>query len=313
MITFISGGPRTAELVAGFRTFCRDDELAVVAGTGDMISSGGALLAPQIDRMLFLFSGLLNPRRLSGITGDSYVTHGYLRRLLQEEPVAVGDRERAVGIVRADLLARGHSLTAATELAAGAMGIAATLLPVTDKTVTLEARTPEGRLPAVLLKNSDYREVTGLELVSESGSAATAKALACIGDADAVIIAPDNPVLALMPVTGCGGVAAVLEGAFVITLLPPAGPLREEYLGWMKAADLDPSVKGLAGLFAGFTDLFVQDRRDPILLADTLRLDTRARKGRCEALAWDLSAMIRKTGGDRESRGPVVHKREKGP
>jgi LPPG:FO 2-phospho-L-lactate transferase len=312
VITFLSGGARTAELIGGFRTFCRDDELAVVTGTSDIYSSGGALLAPQIDRMLFLFSGLLNLRRLSGITGDSYITHGYMHRLGHDEPVAVGDRERAVGIVRADLLARGHSLTGATELAAGAMDIAATLLPVTDTRVTLQAETPEGRVPAVMLGEEDFGELSGLKLVSDEEPAATAKALACIGDADAVIIAPENPVLTLMPLIGYGGISAVLQDAFVITVLPPAGPLRDRYLGWMKAAGLDPSAEELAALFAGFTDLYIQDRRDPLLLADTLRLDTRPRKGRCEALAWDLSAMIRKS-GDLPGGGSWVHKREKGP
>lgn len=312
MITFLSGGARTAELVAGFRTFCRDDELAVVAGTCDIFASGGALLAPQIDRMLFLFSGLLNPRHLSGITGDSYVTHGYMHRLGHDEPVAVGDRERAVGIVRADLLARGHSLTGATDLAAGAMDIAATLIPVTDTRVTLRAETAEGRVAAILLGEESFGEVTGLELVSDDGPAATAKVLACIGDADAVIIAPENPVLTLLPLIGYGGVAAALKDTFVITILPPAGSLRDRYLGWMKAAGLDPSVEELAALFSGFTDLFVQDRRDTLLLADTLRLDTRPRKGRCEALAWDLSAMIRKS-GDMQGKRRRVHKREKGP
>ena len=67
-----------------------------------------AHLSPDIDTVMYLFSGVLNTGTWWGIAGDTFLTHKALLDLGTDEYIAIGDRDRAVQIARADLLTTGN-------------------------------------------------------------------------------------------------------------------------------------------------------------------------------------------------------------
>ncbi len=122
-----------------------DEEISIVVNTAEDIWTGGSHLSPDIDTVMYLFSGDLNTDTWWGINGDTFVTHEQLIRLGVDEFIALGDRDRATNIARGELLRHGATLTEATKTLANALGVRASVLPMTDTDVTTLIRTG-GRL-----------------------------------------------------------------------------------------------------------------------------------------------------------------------
>jgi LPPG:FO 2-phospho-L-lactate transferase len=302
MITFLSGGTGTLPLLLGMRRLLHDPEMAVVITTADAFAISGGHMLGSADAVTFLFAGILNTASWRGILGDTYATHRYLQALGRPESIAVGDRERAVQIVRADLLHSGMTLTRATEVLAGSLSISATLLPATDVPVRALVRTDEGLLPFPIWQAADDRKPEGIVLEHNGPLVATEAALSSIRNSDAVIIGPSEPAGGILPILACNGIREALSDMFVIAVSPftgsrdgsgPEGRL-------MRAEGLESSSQGVYALYEDFCDLFVQDVRDSAEVDGALRIDTRLHtQARCESLAWDLMAVVRRASGVR--------------
>jgi LPPG:FO 2-phospho-L-lactate transferase len=302
MITFLAGGSETCKLIRGMRSFAQDTDLAVVAGTADGMWVSGNYALPALDAMLFLFSGVLNTHAWSGIRGDSYTTSRFLHTMGRDEPVAVGDRERAVQIARSDLLAAGMSLTAATEVLAGSFGIVSTILPMSDDEVHLAIQC-DGEWMHVLEFERLRPPVSALQRVVpvfERRPTVSAKVVACLEESEAVIIGPENPFTRVLPFLCCEGMREALKDRFVIAVSPftPRGPRRDELEAMLRNEGLSPDTSGVHRLYEDMVDVFVQDIADPVEVGGAMRLNcSLSSKGRAESLAWDLMAVIRRHSG----------------
>ena len=99
-----------------------------------------------MDTVLYLCAGLLNEETWWGIAGDTFACHEALRSLGEEEVVRIGDRDRAVQLLRGELLRRGMTLTAATEFLAARLGVAVRVLPMADRPYATHVLVDDGRL-----------------------------------------------------------------------------------------------------------------------------------------------------------------------
>ena len=105
---------------------------------------------------------------------------------------------------------------------------------------------------------------------------ATKEVLSAIRDADAIIIGPSNPVTSISPILECGGIRDALKDQFVIVIspfigdAPVSGPAAELMMAW----DMAPNGQATYDLYRDFTDVFVQDIRDPAPIDGAIRLDT---------------------------------------
>ena len=147
MITVLSGGTGTPKLLRGLRRRLDDAELAVVVNTGEDCWVSGGHLSPDVDTVLYLCAGLLNEQTWWGITGDTFACHEALRSLGEEEVVRIGDRDRAVQLLRGELLRRGRTLTQATETLAERLGIGVRVLPMADEPYATHVLTDDGTAP----------------------------------------------------------------------------------------------------------------------------------------------------------------------
>lgn len=302
MITFLAGGGETCKLIRAVRSFARDTDLAVIAGTADGMWVSGNYALPALDGVLYLFAGMLDTREWSGIRGDSYATARFLQAMGREEAIAVGDRERAVQIARSDLMAAGLSLTAATEVIAGSLGIASPILPMCDDEVHVEVECDNDRLHLLEYERLRPPEsaIRAVAPVFERRPAAGRKVIECLEASEAVIIGPDNPLTRVLPFLACEGMEEALRRRFVIALSPFShrSPRRSEIEAMLKAEGLPPDSSGVYRLFEDVADVFVQDAGDPVEIEGAMRLDCAlSSKGRAESLAWDLMAVIRRRSG----------------
>ena len=278
MITVLSGGTGTPKLLRGLRRRLPDPDLAVIVNTGEDCWLQGNHLSPDIDTVLYLFADLLDTETWWGIRGDTFTTHETARRLGVDAFIAVGDRDRAVHIHRAELLREGRTLTEATAALAAALGVEAQVLPMTDAPYMSHVRTPEGLLhfQEYWVRHRARIPITGVVRLPPGRPAATGEAIAAIRETEAVVIGPSNPVTSIGPILECRGVVEALEEAFVVAVSPFIGdrPVSGPAAELMAAEGLEPTSRGVFGLYEGFVDVFVQDVRDPVEVPGAVRADT---------------------------------------
>jgi len=298
MISFLSGGTGTPKLLQGMRRIIEDRDISVVVNTAEDMWISGNHLSPDIDTVIYLFSGILNTDTWWGIRGDSFVTHKNLVKLGIDEFIAVGDQDRAVQIARGEMLRCGMSLTEATNELCRAFGITSTVLPMSDQEITTYVSTDEGDIHFQDYWVRHRGKVRINDVIRRSAEApkATNEVIDLIGNSDAVVIGPSNPVTSISPILECEGIRDLLKDKFVIAISPFIGdtPVSGPAAALMQAWDQEPTSAGIYNLYSDFVDVFIQDRRDRIELEGALRLDTlMTGVSKSEALAWEIMSIIR--------------------
>ena len=308
MVTFLAGGTGTPKLLAGLSAHYDPAATTVVGNVGDDVELGGLVVCPDLDTVLFARGGELDRETWWGIDDDTTATHAELRRLSEAaglstgprylpddrqtagreiadwrrfsgvgEFMEIGDRDRAVHLLRTSLLDEGESLTAATRRLAEAFGLELDLLPVTDDPVASLIDTAEaGRMHFQEFWVARRGEPTVTDVEFRGASTATLTEPAHEALADPVIVGPSNPVTSLGPMLAVPGVETALSETTVVAVSPfvedrvfsgPAANL-------MEGVGYDPSTAGVADAYP-FADAFVLDETDetsldrPVVRTDT--------------------------------------------
>ncbi|KUK04511.1 2-phospho-L-lactate transferase [Methermicoccus shengliensis] len=278
----LSGGTGTPKLLWGLKELLAPDELTVVVNTAEDVWVSGGLVCPDIDTVLYLFSDRLDTSRWWGVRNDTFSTADALRGLGMEEPLRIGDIDRATHLARAKMLGEGLTLTQATLELCHAMGVQERVLPMCDEPVSTMLETSEGRMhfqqfwvvrkgePDVL--SVSHEGLEGAHLTREVGEA--------LRENEWVVIGPSNPITSIRPILGVGGMRRYLSRKRVLAISPiiggraVSGPAEK----LMRACGLEPSSLGVSQLYEDFLDLFIIDHRDDVhpsqFAVDTVRADT---------------------------------------
>lgn len=298
MITFLSGGTGTPKLLRGMLELLDEQEIAVVVNTAEDMWLSGNHLSPDIDTVMYLFAGILDTGRWWGIRDDTYITHDLLARLGIEEFIAVGDRDRAVHVARGEMLRSGMRLTEATAALCEKLDVRATVLPMTDSTVTTYVKTRRGEMhfQEYWVKHRGDVAIDGVVRRYREPPVATRKVIEAIEASNAVIVGPSNPVTSISPILECAGVREALRRhRRVIAISPFIGdaPVSGPAAALMRAFGREPSSAGTYSLYEDFLDVFIQDVRDPVEIEGALRLDTlMVHRGKSLDLAKYLLTLI---------------------
>ena len=278
MITFLSGGTGTPKLLRGMQKVMDRHEISVVVNTAEDIWISGNHISPDLDTVMYLFSGILNTDTWWGLRDDTFTTHGEIEKLGIEEFITIGDRDRAVHIARGKMLREGMRLTNATKNLCDRFGVREDVLPMTDTEVTTRIKTDIG-----LIHYQDYwirargnLEIREVVRCSAEPPQTTEEVLQAVEASDVVVIGPSNPITSITPILECGGLKKVLAGRYVVAISPFIGnaPVSGPAAALMRASGFEPTSKGTLDCYGGLVDLFVHDIRDPVDVCDAVRLDT---------------------------------------
>jgi LPPG:FO 2-phospho-L-lactate transferase len=309
MIVLLSGGTGTPKLVQGMRMVVPDSDITVVVNTAEDLWISGGFLSPDIDTLIYLFSGLLDTGTWWGIAGDTFVTHDELIRLGSDEYIAIGDRDRALQIRRGEMLRESLTLTEATEALCSIMGISARILPMTDSPVATLIRTGDRTIhfQEYWVRHRGQLRVDEVLRHWDGPARATPRVISSIVESEGVVIGPSNPVTSILPILECEGVREALRDVPVVAVSPFIGdaPVSGPAATLMKARGCSPDSAGTYALYRDFVDFFVQDVRDPVQVPGAVRADTLMKTPR---IARDLSvlvlSLIREAGGRTRSPSP---------
>jgi LPPG:FO 2-phospho-L-lactate transferase len=283
MIVAVTGGTGGAKLVEGLAAVLEPLQLTVICNTGDDCVFHGLHISPDIDTITYTLAGLSDAEKGWGIKDDTFVALEQLRRLGSDAWFNLGDKDLATHITRTRLLRDGRKLSEITEQIRRALGVAVTILPMSDDRIETRVQTAAGEISfqEFFVKERWAPEVLAVRFASADQSRPAPGVLDAIRDAEAIIICPSNPVTSIGPMLAVPGIRSVLEkvNAPVLGMSPIigstaiSGPAHK----LMRAAGWEDSAFGVARCYHGFLDKFLIAEEDSKSAAEIAQLGIQTR------------------------------------
>src|SRR5579872_4554049 len=268
MIVVLTGGTGGAKFVDGLRRVIPPEELTVIVNTGDDHVWWSLYVSPDIDSIVYVLSDLLSSERGWGVRGDTFHCLQAMKALGEEAWFSVGDRDLATHLLRTQLLSQGQTLSSATAHIAKKLGLRSRILPMSDMRVETRVDTPAGDLnfEEYFVKRWYQDPVNSVRFVGASEADPAPGVVEAIGSAQAVLIAPSNPVTSIGPILAVAGIRRALQTtpAKVVAVSPIIGraAVSGPAANLMAAQGLRVSIAGVAKAYEDFLDILIADNSD---------------------------------------------------
>ena len=283
-LVLLSGGGGGARLAAGLSQSSAERPLLVVTNTGDDFEHCGLLICPDTDSVLYAVSKTIDRQRGWGRGEESWSVFEELKNLGGPDWFQLGDKDLALHLARAAMLAAGQGLAGVTQALGDRLGAPSnvSVLPATESPVRTHVVTEQGTMAfqeyfvahrcAPVLHDVVYEGID-----SASPAEQLRDALGHVGVAGTdIVLGPSNPFLSLAPILAIPGMQELLRHAArrVVAVSPiiggqalkgPAGKIMSE-LG------LDVSAEGWTRFmneqYPGLVDVWVWDETDQAAARD---------------------------------------------
>jgi LPPG:FO 2-phospho-L-lactate transferase len=276
-LTALAGGTGAAKLLRGLARIMDPRELTVIVNTGDDAEIWGLHISPDLDTVSYTLGGVIDEQKGWGLTGETFHALEQMARFGEPVWFNLGDRDLATHLHRTRLLREGRTLTEVTRSIAAALGVTATVLPMSDQPVRTRILGPDGWLTfqEYFVREKAQVEVRAVDYAGAAASVPAPGVLEAIASAQAVLVCPSNPITSVGPILAVPGLVEALgtTRANVVAVSPivggaavsgPAGRL-------MASAGLPVSAAGVARAYAAWLDRLVFDEQDRAL-ADEIQV-----------------------------------------
>jgi LPPG:FO 2-phospho-L-lactate transferase len=266
----LAGGVGGAKLAEGLAAHLGAD-LTVVVNTGDDLELHGLAIWPDHDTVAYTLAGLDDEERGWGLRDETWTVMDGLAALGDEPWFRLGDRDLATHLWRTDRLRAGARPTDVARELAAALGIAPTILPMTDEPVRTEVQTDDGWLEfqEYFVHRHQEPEVREVRFRGIEVARPTPEVLAAVAAADVIVIAPSNPVVSIGPILALPGMAGALaetrdRGVPVVAVSGIVGgrALKGPAGRMLMSLGHESSAIGVARLYVGLATTFIVDTTD---------------------------------------------------
>jgi len=271
-VVVLAGGFGGARMAHGFALLGDKVDLTVVVNTGDDVEVHGLHVSPDLDTVMYTLAGLANEETGWGVRDETWSASAMLERYGAPTWFRIGDRDLATHVSRTRQLRAGRQLSEVTATMAGALGVRAKLLPMSDDRVRTLVRTADEWLDFqdYFVRRHHADDVLELRFEGAQASAPAPGVEETIAGADLIVFAPSNPFLSVAPILSVPRMlpALLAAPAQVIGISPIVG--REAVRGpaaqIMRSLGGEPSAAGVARHYArtwpGLLDVLVVDHVD---------------------------------------------------
>ena len=276
MIVTLAGGVGAARFLEGLVQVLPPEQITAIVNTGDDITMHGLYISPDIDIVTYTLAGIVEESQGWGIHGDTTHTLSMLRKLGAETWFLLGDRDLATHIRRTELLRKGAPLSDVTDRVRRALGVGVRILPMSNDPVATVIQTPAGAMhfQHYLVQRHAQDPVLGVIFEGAQAARAAPGVLEAIRDADAILIAPSNPIVSIGTILAVPNVRAALQktAAPVVAVSPIVGgaPIKGPAAPLMRAQGFEVSARGVAECYRHLVDVLIIDQVDAAL-ADDIR------------------------------------------
>jgi LPPG:FO 2-phospho-L-lactate transferase len=214
VITVICGGVGAARFLRGLVRVVPCEEITAVVNVGDDLQLHGLHISPDLDTITYTLADQVDTQRGWGLKDESWQAMEMVSRYGGVDWFNLGDRDLGTHLFRTHRLSQGASLSEVTAEIAAAWSLGLRLLPVSDDLVrtmiTLRSGEEVGFQDYFVRLQHDV-PVSHIRLDGIEQSTPAPGVLDAIAGADAVVIAPSNPVVSVAPVLEVPGVQEAVE------------------------------------------------------------------------------------------------------
>ncbi|MGI8550705.1 MAG: 2-phospho-L-lactate transferase [Dehalococcoidia bacterium] len=303
MIVVLAGGVGAARFLEGVLSVVPQTELTVISNTGDDLDFFGLRVCPDVDIVIYTLAGVVDNARGWGLLHDTFHTVTAMQRFGHDTWFNLGDHDLATSLHRSRRLADGASLSQVTAEIATAYGLSLSILPMSDDRVATRVQTPAGELAfqEYFVQRRTEDDVLGVRFSGSERAQPAAGVLEAIGKAEAVFIAPSNPIVSIGPILAVSGIREALQKtrASIVSVSPILGgeTIKGPAAKMLRTLGHEVSARGVGLLYEDFLDALIIDQVDaalaPTIEADGLwvRVTDTIMRGRYEKTALARAAM----------------------
>jgi LPPG:FO 2-phospho-L-lactate transferase len=246
-------------------------EVTAVVNVGDDLVLHGLYICPDLDTVTYTVAGAIDTERGWGLADESWNAMEMLGRLGGERWFNLGDRDLGTHLYRTGRLAQGADLSTVTAEITKAFGLELRLLPVSNEPVRTFVTLPdEGGVEVAFQQYFVERQhdvrVSKVRFGGIEHASASPGVLDAIDDADAVVIAPSNPIVSIEPILAVRGVRAAIERnrgrTVAISPIVAGAALKGPADRLLRELGHESSVVGIARLYSSLASVLVVDEAD---------------------------------------------------
>ena len=273
MITVLSGGVGAARYLVGQVRATPPEQVVAVVNVADDVTLHGLRVSPDLDTIVYTLAGVVNPATGWGRDGETWNALDELRACGLDAWFALGDRDLGAHLFRTSLLARGLPLSEITARMAAARGLKCRVLPVSDDRIETRVTLASGDQTGAEVGFQEYFVKLGHEVaVSKVRFDGIEDArpgpgvLEAIEEAEAVVIAPSNPVVSIDPVLAVPGVreavAARRDRSVAVSPIVAGAALKGPTARMLKEMGSEADVASIARRYRDVVSALVIDEAD---------------------------------------------------
>lgn len=281
-VTVLCGGVGAARFLRALSGVHPATETIGIVNTGDDTALHGLRISPDIDTVTYTVAGAIDPERGWGLRDETWRAMEALARYVPVRPAGshaaptwfnLGDRDLATHFYRTARLAEGATLTDVTAEIATAWGLQQRLLPMSDERVSTMVTLRDERLEVSFQEYFVQRHhgvaVSAVRFDGIADARPTAAALAALHTAQAIVVAPSNPLVSIGPIRALAGIDEALaqrrEQVVAISPIVGGAALKGPADRMLVELGMEASVVGVARLYAPIAATLVIDTVDAAL------------------------------------------------
>jgi LPPG:FO 2-phospho-L-lactate transferase len=255
-ITVLAGGIGGARFLRGVRAACPGDDITAIVNTGDDVTLHGLRICPDLDSVMYTLGDGIDPDRGWGRDKETWRIKDELATYGAEPSwFGLGDLDIATHLVRTRMLDAGFPLSDVTAALCKRWQPGVTLLPMTDERCETHVIVDvDGVRKAIhfqewWIKHRASVPAQAFVQVGVDDARPAPGVVEAITGADALLVAPSNPVVSIGTILAVPGIREAVAGARakVIGLSPIVGgkPVRGMADACLPAIGVEVSAEGV--------------------------------------------------------------------
>jgi LPPG:FO 2-phospho-L-lactate transferase len=281
-VVVLAGGVGAARFLQGVTACLPVRDLTIIGNVGDDTDIVGLHVSPDLDTVLYTLTGEIDEDRGWGVHGDSARALERARSLGADAWFWLGDLDLGLHMARTEWLNAGEPLSAVTARLCAALRFTDRLLPSTDDRLRTMIATAAGELDfqTYFVRRGHSDDVAAIRFDGAQTATPAPGVIDAIRAAQAIIIAPSNPLISIGPILAVPGIRDALVSRTVpcVAVSPIVGgaALRGPAAAMLRSLGHRASPVGVAELYRGIVDAMVIDEVDVAASAELERQGLRA-------------------------------------
>jgi LPPG:FO 2-phospho-L-lactate transferase len=268
LITALAGGVGAAKFLSGLVRVVPEKDLSVIVNTGDDMEFYGLHVSPDLDIVSYTLAGIVDEGKGWGMRGDTFRCLEMLRSYGSEAWFNVGDMDIATHLYRTILLKSGVRLSEVTARICRALGVKATVFPMSDDRCETWVTTESGSMhfQEYMVRRGGKDAVLGVKLMGAEAAEVTPGVIESILASELIIVCPSNPIVSIGTILSVKGLREALRRSkarkVAISPIVAGAPIKGPADKLMRGLGLEVSAYSVACLYKDFLDTFVLDIAD---------------------------------------------------